>query len=172
MIRDVTTGDWRPLLLKRDDLCIECGTALPAGVTASWSRARRAVRCCAHDDAAIEPPVPVADSGSSPEPDPVTPAAVQEPAALGGDWRALALKRAGACTDCGIEIPVGVTASWSRSQRAVRCLAHDLPVASALPVPPYARSRLDPPALSSSSTGTAGASALAEYERRAARREK
>jgi hypothetical protein len=100
----------------------------------------------------------------------------------GGDWRSLALKRAGTCVSCGTELPAGDTAWWSRSRRAVRCLAHDGDGAPT--VPAVASADLEPVAaapvpteldvsepVGPRSTGTAGGSALAEYERRAARRE-
>lgn len=91
-----------------------------------------------------------------------------------GDWRPLVLKRDGTCVECNAALPAGVTASWSRARRAVRCLTHDAAtpggIVMSTPAP------LDNPALGAAkagprSTGTAGASALTEYERRAARRE-
>lgn len=99
-----------------------------------------------------------------------------------GDWRPLVLKRNGVCVMCGTALSAGATASWSRSRRAVRCLVH---AGDGVPaVPAVAGADTEPVAVGPvpteadvaepggpRSTGTAGGSALAEYERRAARRE-
>ncbi len=93
----------------------------------------------------------------------------------GGDWRPLVLKRTGVCQLCGVQIPARETASWSRTLRAVRCLAHDDPGPSVGLLEQHGQEELEPPTGGvpgpATATGTAGASALAEYERRAARRE-
>ena len=49
----------RPLRLRRPDHCAVCGTALPAGTTATWHAARRVVTClgCVLDAAPADPAV-------------------------------------------------------------------------------------------------------------------
>lgn len=140
------SDEWRPLRLRRDGICSECGLELTAGTTALWSRSAAAVRCSLHSSAA---------------------AAADPPGGAGGlTWRTLVLRRSSVCAICGAELGVGTTAQWDRARRVTRCLVHDdsptLTPAAPAPVPPPAAAQV---------TGTAGGSAQAEYERRKARRE-
>jgi len=69
------------------------------------------------------------------------------------------LRYAGTCRVCGTALPVKSEAIYERSNRTVRCLAHDRPADG---------SRAEP---QTANTGTPGASARREFERRHAKRE-
>lgn len=73
--------DWRPLRLRRDGTCTQCRAALPAGTTAQWSRAARAVRCTTHPDDTV------ADVPVAPAPPPAA-AAAQTTGTAGGSAQA------------------------------------------------------------------------------------
>ena len=64
----MSDGDWRSLRLRRDDTCAECGTALPAGTTAEWSRARRSTRCAGSGGVPPAGPSPAAFPPDAPAP--------------------------------------------------------------------------------------------------------
>jgi hypothetical protein len=79
--------------------------------------------------------------------------------------RTLRLRYAGTCRTCGAPLAAGVTARYERSTRTVRCLPC---VAADEPTAAGPAEAVPPPAVQ---TGTAGASAAREHDRRAARRE-
>ena len=69
------------------------------------------------------------------------------------------LRYAGTCWVCGLELPARAEAIYDRSTKTVRCVAHE------------PRAINEPPVVDLIETGTAGASARREFERRKARRE-
>lgn len=82
--------------------------------------------------------------------------------------KTMRLRYAGRCRDCGAGLPAGTTAVYDKASRTVRCLAcqsTDAPGdhSTQVSTPP---SEPQPPA-----SGTAGASARREFERRRAKRE-
>src|ERR1019366_9258059 len=86
------------------------------------------------------------------------------------------LRYAGACRVCGVELPAKVEAIYERTTKTVRCVSHDVHPA----VEPTVVEAVDPPVVEVVEpavvevveSGTAGASARREFERRKARREK
>lgn len=141
------SDDWRPLRLRREGACTQCGAQLDSGTTALWSRSAAAVRCAVHGTATA-PPADSALASDVP------------------DWRTLTLRRPAVCAICGLEFAAGETAQWDRARRTTRCLAH-----AGAPAQPLAASAHVPPPVPAQVTGVAGGSAQAEYERRRARRE-
>ena len=77
------------------------------------------------------------------------------------------LRYAGTCRVCGVELPARAEAIYERATKTVRCLAHDPNVE--VPAPVVEGPGTDVPEIVES--GTAGASARREFERRKARRE-
>lgn len=85
----------------------------------------------------------------------------------GADEKCIRLRYAGVCRVCGVELPAQVEAIYERTAKTVRCVSHDLRPA----VEPAVVEVLDPAVLDVIESGTAGASARREFERRKARRE-
>ena len=77
------------------------------------------------------------------------------------------LRYAGACRVCGAELPARGEAVYERTTKTVRCVGHDLRTA----VEPAVAGGLDPVVVDVVESGTAGASARREFERRKVRRE-
>jgi hypothetical protein len=75
------------------------------------------------------------------------------------DERRMRLRYAGTCSECGLDLPAKTEAIYERSSRTVRCVTHDGLTAES----PIEADAVD--------TGTAGASARREFERRRADRE-
>ena len=69
------------------------------------------------------------------------------------------LRYAGACRVCGVELPAKVEAIYERTTKTVRCVSHDV------------RPAVEPAVVEVVESGTAGASARREFERRKAKRE-
>lgn len=69
------------------------------------------------------------------------------------------LRYAGACRVCGVELPAKVEAIYERTTKTVRCVSHDV------------RPAVGPAVVEVVESGTAGASARREFERRKAKRE-
>ena len=75
------------------------------------------------------------------------------------DEKRMRLRYAGTCRVCGVELPATADAIYERSSKTIRCVTHD-------------RSADESPAsVESVETGTPGASARREFERRKANRE-
>ena len=79
------------------------------------------------------------------------------------------LRYAGVCRLCGTALPARETAIYERSTKTVRCL--ECPAERGVTSTPSATPDLDPTDSASLGTGTAGASARREYERRKAKDE-
>jgi len=91
------------------------------------------------------------------------------------------IRRAGACADCGAELPVGTSAYWVATEKVVRCVqcvgqapADPQPAAESVILPRLADTPPDrvtpkPQPGSVSDTNVAGGSALHEYDRRSAK---
>jgi hypothetical protein len=77
----------------------------------------------------------------------------------GADEKRMRLRYAGACRVCGVELPAKVEAIYERTTKTVRCVSHD------------ARPAVEPAVVEVVESGTAGASARREFERRTAKRE-
>ena len=77
------------------------------------------------------------------------------------------LRYAGACRVCGVELPAKVEAIYERTTKTVRCVSHDVHPA----VEPAVVEVVDPAVVEVVESGTAGASARREFERRKAKRE-
>jgi len=77
------------------------------------------------------------------------------------------LRYAGTCRICGVELPARAEAIYERATKTVRCLGHDPNVE--VPAPVVEGPGTDVP--ENVESGTAGASARREFERRKARRE-
>ena len=85
----------------------------------------------------------------------------------GADEKRMRLRYAGACRVCGVELPAKVEAIYERTTKTVRCVSHDVRPA----VEPAVVEVVDPAVVEVAESGTAGASARREYERRKAKRE-
>ena len=85
----------------------------------------------------------------------------------GPDEKRMRLRYAGTCRVCGVELPARADAIYERATKTVRCLAHDTSVGVSVVV--VEGPGTDVPEVVES--GTAGASARREFERRKARRE-
>lgn len=77
------------------------------------------------------------------------------------------LRYAGACRVCGVELPANVEAIYERTTKTVRCVSHDVHPA----VEPAVVEVVEPAVVEVVESGTAGASARREFERRKAKRE-
>lgn len=62
-------SSWRPIALKRDSVCAECGVSMPLGSRALWSRAKSQVACLSHGENRSSEPgfngKPVSNKGST-----------------------------------------------------------------------------------------------------------
>jgi phage gp16-like protein len=85
----------------------------------------------------------------------------------GADEKRLRLRYAGACRVCGVELPAKVEAIYERKTKTVRCVSHDVHPA----VEPAVVEVVEPAVVEVVESGTAGASARREFERRKAKRE-
>jgi hypothetical protein len=74
---------------------------------------------------------------------------------------------AGTCRICGVDLPAGAEAIYERSSKTVRCVSHDV----VAPVAPAAFNVVDTEDPEIIDSGTAGASARREFERRKAGRD-
>jgi Nuclease-related domain len=83
------------------------------------------------------------------------------------DEKRMRLRFAGACRVCGVELPAKVEAIYERTTKTVRCVSHDVRPA----VEPAVVEVVDPAFVQVVDSGTAGASARREFERRKAKRE-
>ena len=73
----------------------------------------------------------------------------------------------GACRVCGVELPAKVEAIYERTTKTVRCVSHDVHPA----VDPAVEEVVEPAVVEVVESGSAGASARREFERRKAKRE-
>jgi hypothetical protein len=83
------------------------------------------------------------------------------------DEKRMRLRYAGACRVCGVELPAKVEAIYERTTKTVRCVRHDVHPA----VEPAVVEVVEPAVVDVVESGTAGASARPEFERRKAKRE-
>ncbi|KGN39884.1 hypothetical protein N801_18195 [Knoellia aerolata DSM 18566] len=85
------------------------------------------------------------------------------------------LRYAGACRVCGVELPAKVEAVYERTTKTVRCVSHDVypavEPAVVEVVEPAVVEVVAPGVVEVVESGTAGASARREFERRKAKRE-
>jgi hypothetical protein len=85
------------------------------------------------------------------------------------------LRYAGACRVCGVELPAKVEAIYERTTKTVRCVSHDVrpavEPAVVEVVDPTGVEVVEPAVVEVAESGTAGASARREFERRKAKRE-
>lgn len=93
----------------------------------------------------------------------------------GVDDKRMRLRYAGSCRVCGVELPAKIEAIYERTTRTVRCLGHDLgpavkPAARAIVEPAFVED-IDPAVVEVVASGTPGASARREFERRKTKRE-
>lgn len=93
----------------------------------------------------------------------------------GVDDKRMRLRYAGACRVCGVELHAKVEAIYERTTKTVRCLGHDLrpavePAALAVVEPAFVED-VDPAVVEVVASGTPGASARREFERRKTKRE-
>lgn len=77
------------------------------------------------------------------------------------------LRYAGSCRVCGVQLPARAEAVYERTTKSLRCVSHD----ESSPVEPSAASVVDPDLGDVVESGTAGASARREFERRKGKRE-
>ena len=77
------------------------------------------------------------------------------------------LRYAGFCRVCGVELPAKGEAIYERTTKTVRCVSHD----AGLPVEPAHGMVVEAAVMPAGESGTAGASARREFERRKAKRE-
>ncbi|KJK12975.1 NERD domain protein [Terrabacter sp. 28] len=77
------------------------------------------------------------------------------------------LRYAGVCRVCGADLPAKAQAVYERTSKTVRCVAHD----EGSPTPAPTAAALEPLDVDEVESGTAGASARREFERRKAKRE-
>ncbi|WP_370460071.1 hypothetical protein [Nostocoides sp. F2B08] len=103
----------------------------------------------------------------------------------GSDEKRMRLRYAGACRVCGVELPAKAEAIYERTTKTVRCLSHDMgpqiePVVDAVEpaiativdpvlvevVAPATVAASEPPLADVVESGTPGASARREFERR------
>lgn len=77
----------------------------------------------------------------------------------GADEKRMRLRYAGTCRVCGVELPAKVEAMYERTTKTVRCVSHDV------------RPTVEPAVVDVVESGTSGASARREFERRKAKRE-
>jgi hypothetical protein len=101
----------------------------------------------------------------------------------GADEKRMRLRYAGACRVCGVELPAKVEAIYERTTKTVRCVSHDVrpavePAVVEVVEPavvevvdPAVVEVVEPAVVEVVESGTAGASARREFERRKAKRE-
>ena len=93
----------------------------------------------------------------------------------GADEKRMRLRYAGACRVCGVELPAKVEAIYERTTKTVRCVSHDVrpavEPAVVEVVEPAVVEVVEPAVVEVVESGTAGASARREFERRKAKRE-
>ncbi|KGN29456.1 hypothetical protein N802_13645 [Knoellia sinensis KCTC 19936] len=93
----------------------------------------------------------------------------------GADEKRMRLRYAGACRVCGVELPAKVEAVYERTTKTVRCVSHDVypavEPAVVEVVEPAVVEVVAPGVVEVVESGTAGASARREFERRKAKRE-
>jgi len=93
----------------------------------------------------------------------------------GADEKRMRLRYAGACRVCGVELPAKVEAIYERTTKTVRCVSHDVhpavEPAVVEVVDPAVVEVVEPAVVEVVESGTAGASARREFERRKAKRE-
>lgn len=85
----------------------------------------------------------------------------------GVDEKRMRLRYAGVCRVCQAELPAKAPAIYERTSKTVRCVDHD----ASAPTDEIAGGGLDPAVVDVVESGTAGASARREFERRKAKRE-
>jgi hypothetical protein len=85
----------------------------------------------------------------------------------GTDEKVMRLRYAGTCRVCGAGLPEKAQAIYERSTKTVRCLGHE----PSIPVESNAGADAGPATVQVVESGTAGASARREFERRKAKRE-
>ncbi|WP_287217267.1 nuclease-related domain-containing protein [Rhodococcus sp. (in: high G+C Gram-positive bacteria)] len=163
--------------------CRVCGVELAAKAEAIYERTTKTVRCLSHDEGPrVEPAVAesvdldVGEVVGSREP-------YGDSVDGGTDDKRMRLRYAGACRVCGIELPAKAEAIFERTTKTVRCVSHDVgpqvePVVAAAVEPavveavePAVAKVVEPPVAEVVDSGTAGASARREFERRKAKRE-
>jgi len=93
----------------------------------------------------------------------------------GADEKRMRLRYAGVCRVCGVELPAKVEAIYERTTKTVRCVSHDarpaVEPAVVEDVDPAVVEVVEPAVVEVVESGTAGASARREFERRKAKRE-
>jgi hypothetical protein len=93
----------------------------------------------------------------------------------GADEKRLRLRYAGACRVCGVELPAKVEAIYERTTKTVRCVSHDVHPAVEPAVVDFGDLAVvevvEPAVVEVVESGTAGASARREFERRKAKRD-
>ncbi len=93
----------------------------------------------------------------------------------GLDEKVMPLRYGGTCRVCGVDLPKKTKAVYERQTKTVRCVTHDetsdAPAPEVDAVEPSAPEVVEPPSPEVVDSGTAGASARREFERRKARRE-
>jgi hypothetical protein len=93
----------------------------------------------------------------------------------GADEKRMRLRYAGACRVCGVELPAKVEAIYERTTKTVRCVSHDarpaVEPAVVEDVDPAVVEVVEPAVVEVVESGTAGASARREFERRKAKRD-
>jgi hypothetical protein len=85
----------------------------------------------------------------------------------GTNEKHMRLRYAGLCRICGVQLPARAEAVYERTTKTVRCISHD----ESSRVEPSVASVGDPALADVVESGTAGASARREFERRKAKRE-
>ncbi|WP_404388817.1 nuclease-related domain-containing protein [Humibacillus xanthopallidus] len=85
----------------------------------------------------------------------------------GTDEKRMRLRYAGSCWVCGVQLPARAEAIYERTTKTVRCVSHDV----LSPIEPADAGAVDAAVVDVVESGTAGASARREFERRKAKRE-
>ncbi|TQM57857.1 nuclease-related domain-containing protein [Humibacillus xanthopallidus] len=85
----------------------------------------------------------------------------------GTDDTRILLRYAGSCRICGVPLPARAEAVYEPTTKTVRCISHD----ESSPVETSVASVVEPAAVAVVESGTAGASARREFERRKTKRE-
>ena len=192
-------SDEKRMRLRYAGTCRVCGVELPAKAEAIYEQTTKTVRRLGHDvDPQVE--AAVAETVETVVTEAVEPAVGEavgrlEPDGDSGagrtDEKRMRLRYAGACRVCGLELPAKEEAIYERTTKTVRCLSHDVgpqveavveeaveavvaeavdPVVVAV-VEPAVVDGVEPPLVEIIETGTPGASARREFERRKAKRE-
>lgn len=84
----------------------------------------------------------------------------------GTDEKRMRLRYAGACRVCGVHLPARAEAIYERAAKTVRCVSHHV----STPIEPGVLGLVDPAVVNVVQSGTAGASARREFERRKVKR--